>query len=88
MRAIDKVNEIEIEIEDACRLEDGAIAIYPADQGTAFIGWKLMPDADYAEIHGSEVQPRRAATFLNEDGKCFSGDDEFNFYIEKLAAAR
>lgn len=86
MKAIDKANEIEIEISAAARI-NGAIAIYPADQAPSFIGWCLMPDADYAEIEGGKIEERSPESFLNEEGKCFQGNDEFNLFIEKACRA-
>lgn len=81
MKAIDKVNEIEIEISAAARIK-GAIAVYPKDQGTSFTGWRLMPDADYAEIDG-KIEERSPESFLNAEGECYAGDDEFNLFIEE-----
>jgi hypothetical protein len=83
MNAQDEMNKIEKFEITAAAFIGGAIAVRPADQGGANTGWVLMPDADAAEIDG-EITDMDASEFLNEDGKCFAGDDEFNAFIESL----
>ena len=84
MYAQDEMNQIEkFEITDAARIA-GAIAVRPADQGGANTGWVLMPDADTADIDG-EITDLEASYFINEEGRCYEGDDEFNSYIEANA---
>ena len=82
MYAQDEMNNIEkFEITHAAKIA-GAIAVRPADQGTANTGWVLMPDADTADIDG-EIVDMEPSDFINSEGRCYEGDDEFNSWVER-----
>jgi len=79
MYAKDEANDIDaFSIDDAC-LISGAVAVLPTG---SFVGWSLMPDADTAEIEGIVLEERSAECFLDENGECYAGDDEFNTWVE------
>jgi len=75
----------EIEVNEIIRIENGAYAIYPADQGTANMGWVLLDDPDNYEFDSEEVDDRLCEEFISDDGtNCWEGDSDFNLYIEEL----
>jgi len=79
----------EIKTEEIICIENGAYAIYPADQGSANIGWVLLDDPDNYEFDSEEADDRLCDEFMSDDGEnCWEGDSDFNLYIEQLYIAK
>jgi hypothetical protein len=79
-------NSETMEISEAYKCR-GRIIVRPSQQEPSNIGWMLLPE-DWCVVEGegsdrfaqlTEVQP---AIFLDSDGHCYNGDDEFNFFIK------
>jgi hypothetical protein len=74
-----------VEIDDAIEVA-GAIAVsFPGDD----TGWRLVADRSHFELEGiaeSDIRTVDPATFLDNDGQCYAGDDAFNLFVEVSAA--